>query len=64
MTLYFDFILYIDLIFINHPNLVISSRGHLSLHKNYHHQNALSKPNLKLEYTSLNKSSILDFCKC
>ena len=41
---------YIDLIFVNQPNLVIDSGTHPSLHQNCHHQVIFCNFNLKIEY--------------
>ena len=41
----------IDLIFVNHPNVVIDSGIHPSLHQNCHHQFMFCKLNLKIDYS-------------
>ena len=41
---------FIDLIFVNQPNLIIDSGIHLSHHLKYHHQVIFCKLNLKAEY--------------
>ena len=40
----------IDLIFTNHPNIVVDSGVDSSLHSKCHHQITYSKLNLKIEY--------------
>ena len=40
----------IDLNFTSHPNFVVKSGGHPSLHPNFHHQIVFAKFNLKINY--------------
>ena len=43
---------YIDLIFVNQPNIVIDSGIHPSLHKNCYYHIMFCRLNLKIEYPS------------
>ena len=53
----------IDLIFTNHPNVVINSGVHPSLHQNCHHQIIFAKINLKVYYPPPYKRLVWDYKK-
>ena len=54
---------YIDLMFVNQPNLVIDSGIHPSLHQNCHHQVIFCKLNLKIEYPPPYAHEVWDYRK-
>ena len=53
----------IDLIFTNHPNIVINCGVHPSLHQNFHQQRIFTEINLKVYNPSSYKLLVCDYKK-